>query len=223
MFYRLGGEPFIQRLIAAIESIPADDYPFNQDLARLRWRLDLRKGGECVVTYTAGYNPPEYRNRERHVDNGEKQSVLFICVHNSARSQMAEEYLRLFADDLFEVESAGLEPGALNPHVVTLLQEEGIDISGKQTRGVFEVYQSGKTYSYVITVCSREAEENCPRFPGPVRRLSWPFPDPSAFQGTTEEILKKTREVRDVIKEELRRFVETYKSKHAATVEGKDA
>ena len=145
---------------------------------------------------------------------GEKVSVLFICVHNSARSQIAEEYLRQMAGDLFEVESAGLNPGELNPYVVELLAEEDIDISGKQTNSVMDLYRSGKTYAYVITVCSREAEENCPIFPGPVRRLSWPFPDPAKFEGSREEILEKTRQVRDVIREEVRQFVDAYRTNH---------
>ena len=212
MYYELSREPFARELYHAVATIPVDDNPFHQDLDRLRWRLELRDQGQCVITYTAGYNPPEYQTKEYRMAE-DKQSVLFVCVHNSARSQMAEEYLRHFADDLFEVESAGLEPGSLNPNVVTVLKEDGIDISGKETRSVFDVYRSGKTFAYVITVCSREAEEKCPIFPGPVRRLNWPFPDPSKFEGTPEEILSKTREVREVIKEEVRQFVAAIREK----------
>lgn len=90
-----------------------------------------------------------------------KEKVLFICVHNSARSQMAEEYLRKLASDRFEVESAGLEPGTINPLVVEVLKEEGIDITGKKTNSVFEFYKEGRRYHYVITVCSKEASERC--------------------------------------------------------------
>ncbi|MFP4429891.1 MAG: metalloregulator ArsR/SmtB family transcription factor [Spirochaetota bacterium] len=212
MYYRLTEDPFALRLFDTIATIPREDAPFNQDLDRLRWRLDLRQGDRCIVTYTAGYNPPEYQHKEKKMAD-DKQSVLFVCVHNSARSQMAEEYLRHFAGDLFEVESAGLEPGELNANVVKVMKEEGIDISDKQTRSVFDVYNSGKTFAYVVTVCSREAEEGCPIFPGPVRRLNWPFPDPSKFEGTPDEILHKTREVRDVIKEAVRQFVEAIREK----------
>ena len=95
-----------------------------------------------------------------------KEKVLFICVHNTARSQMAEEYLRKLASDRFEVESAGLEPGTINPLVVEVLKEEGIDITGKKTNSVFEFYKEGRRYHYVITVCSKEASERCPIFPG---------------------------------------------------------
>jgi arsenate reductase len=103
-------------------------------------------------------------------------SVLFICVHNSARSQMAEAYLRKFGGDAFQVESAGLEPGKLNLYVVKALQEDGIDISSKKTQGVFELYKAGRSYRYVITVCSMEAAEQCPIFPGRAEKLYWPFP-----------------------------------------------
>lgn len=136
-------------------------------------------------------------------------SVLFVCVHNSARSQMAEAYLKQFGGDRFEVESAGLEPGTLNPYVVEVLAEDGIDISGKKTQDVFDLFRAGKTYRFVITVCSREAEERCPIFPGAVVRYNWPFDDPARFQGSSEEILERTRLVRDAIKERVREFVDT--------------
>ena len=133
--------------------------------------------------------------------------ILCLCVHNSARSQMAEAYLRRFGGDLFDVESAGLEPGALNPYVVRVLQEEGIDISGRKTQDVFDLFKAGRTYRYVITVCSKEASERCPIFPGRVERLHWPFADPSGFRGTDEQIMAQVREVRDAISERVKAFV----------------
>jgi len=145
----------------------------------------------------------------------EKSRVLFVCTHNSARSQMAEEYLRKFAGDLFNVESAGLEAGELNPFVVKVLREDGIDIEGKATRKVIDLYKAGNKYAYVFTVCSREAEENCPIFPGTVHRVNWPFPDPSKFTGTDEDILNRTREVRDVIREMVLQFIDAYKKRQA--------
>lgn len=134
--------------------------------------------------------------------------VLVICVHNSARSQMGEAYIRKFGGDRFEAESAGLEPGALNPYVVKVLAEDGIDISGKPTRDVFELYRAGKRYHYVITVCSKEAAERCPVFPGVHETFHLPFPDPSTFRGSEEEILNQVRGLRDSIKEAMRAFVE---------------
>ena len=133
--------------------------------------------------------------------------LLCLCVHNSARSQMAEAYLRLLGGDLFDVESAGLEPGALNPYVVRALKEEGIDISGKKTQDVFDLFRAGRTYRYVITVCSKDAAERCPIFPGRVERLHWPFSDPSAFQGTDDQVMAQVRGVRDAIREKVREFV----------------
>jgi arsenate reductase len=133
--------------------------------------------------------------------------ILCLCVHNSARSQMAEAYFRQLGGDLFEVESAGIEPGALNGYVVRALQEEGMDISGKKTQDVFDLFKAGRTYRYVITVCSKEAAERCPIFPGRVERLHWPFADPSTFRGTDEEIMTQVRGVRDAIREKVREFI----------------
>lgn len=138
--------------------------------------------------------------------------VLFLCVHNSARSQMAEAYLREFGGGRFDVESAGLEPGTLNPFVVRALAEDGIDIAGKETRDVFKLYQTGKRYHYVVTVCSREAAERCPVFPGVAEKLHWPFPDPSRFRGSDEEIMTQVRAVRDSIKETVRAFAEEHRN-----------
>lgn len=132
-----------------------------------------------------------------------KQKVLFVCIHNSARSQMAEALLRQLAPEKFEVESAGIEPGTLNPLVVEVLKEEGIDISSKQTQSVAELLRQGKRYSYVVTVCDETSAERCPLFPGPAQRLHWGFPDPSKFEGTREEKLAQTRVVRDQIKHKI--------------------
>jgi arsenate reductase (thioredoxin) len=140
-------------------------------------------------------------------------SVLCLCVHNAARSQMAEAYFRLLGGDLFQVESAGLEPGSLNPFVVRALREDGIDISGKKTQDVFSLYKAGRTYRYVITVCSREAAEKCPVFPGASEKIHWPFPDPAAFTGTDEQVMAAVRAVRDQIREKVRAFVEDYRTK----------
>src|ERR1035437_2211761 len=110
--------------------------------------------------------------------------VLFICVHNSARSQMAEAFLKKFGGDRFEVESAGIEPGTLNPIVVQVMQAIGIDISHNKTTGVEELLRAGKTYHYIITVCDAASAERCPIFPGVSTRLHWGFEDPSSFEGT---------------------------------------
>jgi arsenate reductase len=134
--------------------------------------------------------------------------ILFVCIHNSARSQMAEELTRRICEGI-ETESAGIEPGELNPLVIEILREDGIDISGKQTKDVFDVYKSGRLFSHVITVCDEASAERCPIFPGVTTRLHWSFKDPSQFTGTWEEKLEQTRKVRDEIREKIFEFCET--------------
>jgi len=132
-----------------------------------------------------------------------KPKVLFICVHNSARSQMAEAWLNHFCGEFFEGRSAGLEPGRLNPLVVEVMREAGIDISHKKTQAVFDVFKSGQLFSYVITVCDESSAEKCAIFPGPTRRLHWSFADPSQVTGTDKEKLARVREIRDEIREKI--------------------
>jgi arsenate reductase len=132
-----------------------------------------------------------------------KKKILFVCIHNSARSQMAEAFLNQMRGEFFEAHSAGLEAGKLNPTVVEVMHEVGIDISGNQTKGVFDYVKSGKIFAYVITVCDEASAERCPIFVGITKRLHWSFPDPSAFQGSQEEKLEKVREVRDAIKQQI--------------------
>jgi arsenate reductase len=128
-----------------------------------------------------------------------KKRVLFICVHNSARSQMAEALLNHIDGEHFEAHSAGLDPGTLSPFVVEVMREIDIDISGSQTKSVFDMYKSGRMFAHVITVCDESSAERCPIFPGVSNPLHWSFTDPSSFGGTREERLEKTREVRDAI------------------------
>ena len=135
-----------------------------------------------------------------------KKKVLFVCIHNSARSQMAEAFLNQICSEEFEVYSAGIEPGKLNPIVVEAMQEVGIDISGNKTKSVSEFLKLNKLFSYVITVCDETSAERCPVFLGVTTRLHWGFPDPSAFQGTREEKLEKVREIRDAIKEKIEQW-----------------
>ncbi len=137
------------------------------------------------------------------------EKVLFICVHNSARSQMAEAYLRKYGRKRFAVESAGLEPGTINPLVVEVMKEEGIDLSGKSTNSVYDYYREGRSYDYVITVCSKDAAERCPIFPGGGHRLHWPFDDPSKVKGGHEEKLVEVRRIRDEMREKILAFLES--------------
>ncbi len=135
-----------------------------------------------------------------------QHKILFVCIHNSARSQMAEAFLKKYGGDHFLVESAGLEPGAINPNVVTVMQEVGVDLSRKDTQAVFDLFRKGRLYNAVVTVCDEVSAERCPIFPGRVKRLNWSFKDPSAFTGTQEEVLRQTREVRDEIEAKIKAF-----------------
>ena len=137
----------------------------------------------------------------------EKYKILFVCVHNSARSQMAESFLNELGGEAFTAESAGIEPGTLNTNVVEVMAEAGIDISGKQTKAVFDLFRQAKPFNAVITVCDAASAERCPVFPSMTKRISWSFPDPSGFKGTKEEIMAQTREVRDAIKEKVTDFI----------------
>lgn len=125
---------------------------------------------------------------------------------------MAEEYIRLFGNDLFEVDSAGLEPGKLNPVVVELLKDDGIEIDGKQTKSVFDLHAQGREYDYVIAVCDPEAKEKCPIFKAEKKRLHWPFPDPSAVQGSFAEKLEKVRPIQAEIRQKVLDFLEEYRN-----------
>jgi arsenate reductase len=120
---------------------------------------------------------------------------------------MAEAFLNVLGGDRFEAESAGLEPGELNPLAVEAMKEIGIDISGNATRSVFDFIKQGKLFHYVITVCDETSGNRCPIFRGYAKRLHWNFTDPSALEGTPEEKLKKTREIRDQIRATIEAWI----------------
>jgi len=136
-----------------------------------------------------------------------KIKVLFVCVHNSARSQMAEAFLNHLAGDRFEAQSAGLEPGTLNPLAVETMAEAGIDISANQTKSVFDYFKQGAMFNYVVTVCDGANAERCPIFPGITTRLHWSFADPAALEGTHEEKREEVRRIREEIREAVVSFV----------------
>jgi arsenate reductase (thioredoxin) len=133
--------------------------------------------------------------------------VLFVCIHNSARSQMGEAFLNKYGGGKYKAESAGLEPGKLNPNVVKVMQEVGIDLSKKGTQGVFDLFRKGALYNAVVTVCDEASAEQCPIFPGKVKRIAWSFEDPSALKGTEEEVLQHTRKIRDEIEGAIQDFI----------------
>jgi arsenate reductase len=139
-----------------------------------------------------------------------KQRVLFVCTHNSARSQMAEAFLNWLAGDQFEAESAGLEPGELNPLVMQVMREVGFDLKDKKAESVFEFFKQGRLYNHIIYVCEKETEEKCPVFPGIGKAHSWPFPDPSKLNGSHEEKLEQARKIRDEIKSKIENWIKEY-------------
>ncbi len=135
----------------------------------------------------------------------DKPRVLFLCTGNSARSQMAEAFLRKYGGDQFEVHSAGLDPTVINPFTVKVLEEIGIDTSDQYAKSL-DTYLGKVHFSYLITVCSK-AEERCPIFPGMGTRIHWPFEDPAAFEGSDEEKMEKFREIRDQIEEKIKSWI----------------
>jgi arsenate reductase (thioredoxin) len=140
--------------------------------------------------------------------NDMKNKVLFVCIHNSARSQMAEAFVNEMCPEHFEAHSAGLEPGTLNPLVVEVMREAGVDISGSPTKSVFDMFKSGRMFAQVITVCDEASAERCPIFPGVAKPLHWSFPDPSALTGTREEKLAGVRKIRDRIRRRIEAWCE---------------
>jgi arsenate reductase (thioredoxin) len=145
-----------------------------------------------------------------------KKRVLFICVHNSARSQMAEAFLNARCGDFFAAQSAGLEPGTLNPLAIEVMREVGIDISKKKAQAVFDVFNAGLLFAYVITVCAESEAAGCPIFPGPTQRLHWSFSDPSKAEGTHEEKLNQVRQIRDAIHARVAAFCEEHCSENVS-------
>ncbi len=139
-----------------------------------------------------------------------KKKVLFLCIHNSARSQMAEEFLRKLGGNQFDVESAGFHPSTINPLVVLVMKEEEIDLTEKKTQSVFSLVKSQKFYGYVITVCNKAKESECPTFPGMPKRIHWDIENPEDFIGTQEEKLNKLRQLRDSIKQLVVEFIKEF-------------
>lgn len=132
----------------------------------------------------------------------DKARVLFLCTGNSARSQMAEAFLRRYAPHAFEAHSAGLEPRGIHPLTVQVMGEAGIDLGGHRSKSVDE-YMGRLMFSYLVTVCGH-ADANCPAvFPGVGKRMHWDFDDPVAFEGTQEEKLQEFRRVRDQIRDRI--------------------
>lgn len=135
-----------------------------------------------------------------------RKRVLFVCTHNSARSQMAEGLLRHMAGDRYESSSAGSEVTRVHPLAIAVMAELGVDISTQRSKSLDEF--KGEPLDYAITVCDR-AEGSCPIFPGNTVRIHWSFRDPSVAAGSEEQQVVYFRKVRDEIRHTLRRFLST--------------
>jgi arsenate reductase len=142
-----------------------------------------------------------------------KQKVLFLCTGNSARSQMAEAFLREYAADRFESFSAGIDPGKINPLTIQVMKEIGISLEGQYSK-TLSIYMNKTKFDYLITVCDN-AEKRCPFFPGMGKRLHWPFEDPAEFKGTEEKKLEKFRSVRDAIGAKIEEWLSEIDSIHS--------
>ena len=141
-----------------------------------------------------------------------KAKVLFLCTGNSARSQMAEAFLKRHGGDRYEAYSAGTEPKGINPYTERVMEEIGVNVSGQYSKHVKE-YMGKIHFAYVITLCD-EAEKSCPAiFPGISQRLHWSFEDPAAFVGSDDERLAKFREVRDRIEQNIKEWLEEQQGK----------
>ena len=137
-----------------------------------------------------------------------KIRVLFVCGHNSARSQMAEVFLAKLGEGTFAAESAGLElADRINPLVVEVMKEIGFELEGKGMQRVMDLYEQGREYDYVIAVCDAAKAGRCPVFPGPGNRLHWPFEDPASLEGSWDERLAMTREIRDGIRRKIEDWI----------------
>lgn len=144
----------------------------------------------------------------RGVTGVDRVRVLFLCGQNTARSQIAEAFLKDLGGKNFVAESAGLEAGpGVNPLAAEIMREIGIDIAGNEVTAVMDLFLDGRTYDYVIAVCNAAKAGQCPYFPGVHKRLHWPFDDIGNLEGTTEEQLSKARKVRDQIRGAVERMV----------------
>ncbi len=161
------------------------------------------------VIYLALGEIVRHRMREfRREALGDKPNVLMVCVHNSARSQMAAAWINHLYGERVHAESAGLQPGRLNPLTVEVMKEVGIDVSGARPRDVFEVLRTGHPFSHVVMVCDETSAEKCPPFPGVQEVQHWELPDPAAGQEASQKI-ENFRQVRDELRRRIEGWVET--------------
>ncbi|GAB7082394.1 metalloregulator ArsR/SmtB family transcription factor [Megalodesulfovibrio paquesii] len=212
MYYRLALEaaPALRPLLAWFDALGRTEPLALEDRARLDLRHARAAAGGAGCESTEEFAGIIFHNARRM--DVKHANVLFICEHNSARSQMAEAYVELLSEGSITAASAGFDPRPINPLVVEVMREDGVDLSQKAPQSVFEVFKSGAVFQAVITVCDEGAAAACPVFPGLTHRLHLPFPDPAALEGTHEEKLAETRKIRDQIKAMARDFIAWYRA-----------
>lgn len=137
----------------------------------------------------------------------QSRRVLFVCIHNSGRSQMAEAFLNELGGPEFVAESAGIDPHPVNPEVIQVMKEVGYDLSGAESDNIVDFFREGRLYEQVVYVCERGAEKDCPLFPGVRKTLHWPYPDPAALGGDEAERLEALRGIRDRIRERVEEWL----------------
>ncbi len=143
--------------------------------------------------------------------NSEKPKILILCSGNSCRSQMAEGFFKKYADDLFEIHSAGLDPKPIHPMTIRAMNEAGLDISGQKSKAIKD-FLGRESFRHIIFVCSA-AEKSCPNvYPFVNSRISWPSEDPAAVEGTEEEKYSKFVEVRDLVENTIKTWVKEIRS-----------
>lgn len=163
--------------------------------------VQMLRGFNATFTFSCGILDRQLRQQRDIYLMNQKYRILFLCVHNSARSQIAEGLARAAAGDRVEAYSAGSEPSRVNPFALRVLQERGIDASAQSSKSV-QLF-SAQPFDYVITLCD---DEVCPVFPGAVTRLHWGMPDPSAVQGDDAERLNAFHRTADNISARLETF-----------------
>ncbi len=133
-----------------------------------------------------------------------KKRIMFVCIHNSARSQMCEAFVKQYAPERFEEHTSGIEKGKLNPLVVNSMMEINISMEGQYAKSAKEYIDRNEEFDYIVTVCDESSAERCPTFPGKHVRLHWGFSDPSALMGSDEEKLQGIRPIRDAIQKRVK-------------------
>ncbi|MFO7808545.1 arsenate reductase ArsC [Guyparkeria sp.] len=137
----------------------------------------------------------------------QSRRVLFVCIHNSGRSQIAEAFLNELGGPEIVAESAGVDPHPVNPEVIQVMKEIGYDLSGAESDNIVDFFREGRLYEQVIYVCERGTEQDCPLFPGVRQTLHWPYPDPATLGGGEAERLEALRGIRDRIRERVEEWL----------------